>query len=184
MFSIKFQFLGRWAATSASTNHGAKPSISTTYPSCQNLPISYTNVATKWSKVFDKRYNWSKQQTAWSQKQRQKNAQTLTAMDPAVMCETSSHNNIQWPELHTEFNSFCDNKKSYLSRADVLLDNRVLENTLLNSEKQRILYTEASPHVQKEREKQSSEDRKPSEAQLQHVFDCLNKDVCILLIIL
>ena len=176
------QFLGRRTATSASTNRGAKPSTSTIYPFCQNSPISYTNVATKWSKVFDKRYNWSKQQTAWLQKQRQKNAQTLTSMDPDVMCETLSHNNIQGPELRTEFNSFCDNKKPYLSRADTLLGNRVLEDTSLNSEKQRILYTEASPHVQKEGEKQSSEERKPSEAQLQNVFDCLSKDLPMLFV--
>lgn len=159
------------------SNYAERSSNSIIHPLEQNLLIIYFDRTTKWPKVLHKKYNWNPPRTVWLQKQRQRSGGTLNTIYDNLVQEISANNSLQWPELGPDSNCFYRDKKCSLSYTEMLSVNRTSDATLFNPENQSILYSEVSPNVQNESKKQSPEDHKPSESQLQHVFDCLSRDV-------
>ncbi|XP_076233501.1 uncharacterized protein LOC143178621 [Calliopsis andreniformis] len=140
------------------------------------------DLITKPPRILNKRYNWNPQRIICLQKQRQKTVKTLNGINYNIVHKAIVKSCTQRPEFCIDSNNFYKDKNSCLSHTELLSIHRSLDTSLLNSGEQRIFYSEISPNVQNENVKQSSDDRKPTEEQLQHVFDCLSKDLPMLFI--
>ncbi|CAK9812915.1 Uncharacterized protein C6orf136 homolog [Anthophora quadrimaculata] len=68
------------------------------------------------------------------------------------------------------------------SSNEILLTENIFNNASSDSQKEGILYTEVSPNVQNEHDKQPSEDRNSSETQLQSIFNILSEDLPFLFV--
>lgn len=165
-------------ATCAVTNYGDK-SLNTNTPLIgQYSPVTYFDISTKWSDELSQKCNWNQQQSIWMQRQRQTDTQSMNISNSIFANKIVLNNDVQQLKLHADHNQFYANNKSCLSHSEVLSVNRHLINSS-SSIKQSTLHTDGSSNVQNMNEVQSSENRTPSEAQLQHIFDHLSTDVCI-----
>lgn len=127
------------------------------------------NIESK-SKHSRKKHNWTKHQTVKLHEQRQISVINPDSINVRAL-ENYAHSGRSLINLN--------NKNPNSSYSKIISSTRVFNNVLLNSGREHCLYTEISPNVQNLNEKQPSEDRKPSETQLQNVFDVLREDVCI-----
>lgn len=121
----------------------------------------------------NKKYNWTKQRIIKLHKQKQMNTQMQSVIN-LDLDMTLLKNNTQWEKSFLNLR----NKSFYLPYTKMVMTKRISDNVLLNSQKDGILYTETAPNVRSVNEMQASEDRNPTESNLQNVFDILRKDVC------
>ncbi|XP_043254276.1 uncharacterized protein LOC122398470 [Colletes gigas] len=175
------EFLGTQTAAYTRMNCKEKSLNPTIHSVHQHLFANYMDTCVKWPKTLNKTCDWNQEQTLLLQQQRQTNTRTLDA------CNINVGNNFvldstKWSEPYINSKYLHRNKKSCIFNTKMLSVSRTIDNDLFNPEKQRILYTELSPNKQNVNEKASPKDRKPSEAQLQHVFDTLSKELPALFI--
>ncbi|XP_076628082.1 uncharacterized protein LOC143345133 [Colletes latitarsis] len=170
------EFLGTQTAACTRMNCKEKSLNSTIHSVHQYLFTNYMDTCAKWPEILNKKCNWNQEQTLLLQQQRQTNTRTLNACNISV-ANNFTLNSTQWSEPHINSNYLHRNKKSCMFNTKMLSVSKTVDNDLFNPEKKRILYTELSPNEQSVNKKASPEDHKPSEAQLQHVFDTLSKEL-------
>ncbi|XP_017887301.1 uncharacterized protein C6orf136 homolog isoform X2 [Ceratina calcarata] len=108
--------------------------------------------------------------------ERQINIQTLNMLDTDSSSKNLLKNNADWERTITNLQNK-DLAFLYIEPAK-----RIFCHALPNSERKNVLYSNVSPSIQNVNETQPSEDRKPSEAQLQSIFDILREDLPLLFV--
>ncbi|XP_053988245.1 uncharacterized protein LOC128881327 [Hylaeus volcanicus] len=170
-------------ATSCTTiNSGARSLNPTIHLLGQYVPLTNIKTYTEQSQILNRNCNCNQQQTAWLKQQRQRNSRTLDTINNNFTNNSVLNNDTRWSKSHTDTEYIHKNKKSCLLPIDMVALKKSVDNSSSNSGKQGILYTEFSPKVQNVNENQPSEDRKPSEEQLQYAFDTLSKDLPMLFV--
>ncbi|XP_076282062.1 uncharacterized protein C6orf136 homolog isoform X2 [Lasioglossum baleicum] len=141
----------------------------------QYSPVTYFDVRTEWSSTLNKKFNWSERRSTWMQEQRNTNIHTVDKDNAVTVNESAFNNNFQWIEANTDQRWPYVNK-SCLSHNERLTVNSNLVNSSCSKE-QSILHTKPVPNVQNADDKQPSDDHKPTEAQLKHIFNTLREDL-------
>nr|XP_033326185.1 uncharacterized protein LOC117220387 [Megalopta genalis] len=141
----------------------------------RSMPATYFDAHTEWLSVVNKKFNWNKQ-TTWMQQQRKINIQTVNREDTDTVNGSAFNNNFQWLEPYIDRSWLNSKNKSCLSHNERLSINRNLVNSNC-LEEQSVFYSKPNPNVQNAEDKQPSDNRKPSEEQLQHIFNCLRDDL-------
>ncbi|XP_031844331.2 uncharacterized protein LOC116432104 isoform X1 [Nomia melanderi] len=170
------EFLNSSVATCVVMNYGDKYLNSKTSLMGQYSLINYFDICTTWPDELNEKCNWNQQRSIWMQRQRQTDTQSMNINNITSENKIVLSNDDQQLKLHVDHNGLYANNKSCLPHSEVLSINRYLINSP-NSIKKSILHTDGSPNVQNMSKEQPSENRIPSEAQLQHIFDCLSRDL-------
>ncbi|XP_078045358.1 uncharacterized protein LOC144474416 [Augochlora pura] len=142
----------------------------------KSMPVTYFDAHTEWSSLANKTFNWNKQ-TTWMQQHRKTNIPTLSRDDADIINGSAFNNNFQWLDSYIDRSWLHPKNKSCLSHNERLSNNRNLVNSTC-LEEQNVFYSKSSPSVQNVEEKQTpSGNHKPSEEQLQNVFNSLREDL-------
>ncbi|XP_015431548.1 PREDICTED: uncharacterized protein LOC107187874 [Dufourea novaeangliae] len=176
------EFLSTPAVTCATTSSGDRSLNSVFHTTSQSSPGSYFDIYAEWSDLFNKKYNWNQQQPVWMQQHKQTDTQILNINNIDIINESVLNNNGQWSEQYADCSWFYAKNQSCLSHRVLLSVDRNLNIISPSADKQGFLYTNISPNVQTVEERQASENRKPSQAQLQYVFDTLSKELPMLFV--
>lgn len=171
------EFLGIQTSINPPINSKEKSSKSIVPVSRQNVPVVFISaISIKRSKALSKKYNYTKHQIPKLHQQRQINIQTLNMLDTESTSKNLLKNNADWERTIANL----QNKDSAFLHVEST--KRIFNHALPNTERENILYADVSPSVQNVNETQPSEDRKPSEAQLQSIFDILREDLPLLFV--
>lgn len=146
------EFLNVPTATYTANNHGKRSLNSVSHLMGQYSPVTYFDVRAEWSSTLNKKFNWSERRSTWMQEQRKTNIEANSDQRKPYM------------------------NKSCLSHNERLSVNRNLVNSSCSKE-QSILHTKPVPNVRNANDKQPSNDHKPTEAQLKHIFNTLRDDL-------
>ncbi|CAK9821762.1 Uncharacterized protein C6orf136 homolog [Anthophora retusa] len=169
------EFLDIQTATNVGINSKEK-SLNSAVPLLnQNVSGVFLGTYIEKPKVLSKKYNETEYQTVKLQEQRLMNVYSTNG---DVRNITVLKNNTQSKKSLTSLKD----KNFNLPCTEILLAENIFNNASYDSQKKGILYTEVSPNVQNEHDKQPSEDRNSPETQLQSVFNILSEDLPFLFV--
>ncbi|CAK9810446.1 Uncharacterized protein C6orf136 homolog [Anthophora plagiata] len=163
------EFLDVQTATNVGINSKEK-SLNSAVPLLnQNVPGVFLDTNIERLKVLSKNYNETEHQTVKLQQQRLMNVHSSND----VTNMTVFKNNTQCKKSFTSLKD----KNFNLPCTETILAKNIFNNASSDSQKEGILYTEVSPNVQNEYDKQPSEDRNSPETELQTIFNILSEEL-------